>query len=89
MNNKQLLKDIEKLMSKYDIKSLSIITEKGFLTKHYDLNMISSLMLAVNIIADKMVRSKELSCDQMDVVLNDYVKIIIDNLKKNVRNEFN
>lgn len=89
MNNKQLLKDIEQLMSKYGIKSLSIITEKGFLTKHYDLNMISSLMLAVNIIADKMVRSNELSCDQMDVVLNDYVKIIIDNLKKNVRNEFN
>lgn len=89
MNNKQLLKDIEKLMSKYDIKSLSIITEKGFLTKHYDLNMISSLMLAVNIIADKMIRSNELSCDQMDVVLNDYVKIIIGNLKKNVRNEFN
>jgi hypothetical protein len=89
MNNKQLLKDIEKLMSKYDIKSLSIITEKGFLTKHYDLNMISSLMLAVNIIADKMVRSNELSCDQIDVVLNDYVKIIIGNLKKNVRNEFN
>lgn len=89
MNNKQLLKDIEKLMSKYGIKNLSIITEKGFLTKHYDLNMISSLMLAVNIIADKMTRSNELSCDQMDVVLNDYVKIIIDNLKKNVRNEFN
>lgn len=89
MNDKQLLKDIEKLMSKYGIKSLSIITEKGFLTKHYDLNMISSLMLAVNIIADKMVRSNELSCDQMDVVLNDYVKIIIGNLKKNVRNEFN
>lgn len=89
MNNKQLLKDIEKLMSKYDIKSLSIITEKGFLTKHYDLNMISSLMLAVNIIADKMIRSNELSCDQMDVVLNDYVKIIIGNLKKNIRNEFN
>lgn len=89
MNNKQLLKDIEQLMSKYGIKSLSIITEKGFLTKHYDLNMISSLMLAVNIIADKMVRSNELSCDQMDVVLNDYVKIIIGNLKKNVRNEFN
>ena len=89
MNNKQLLKDIEKLMSKNGIKNLSIITEKGFLTKHYDLNMISSLMLAVNIIADKMVRNNELSCDQMDVVLNDYVKIIIDNLKKNVRNEFN
>jgi len=89
MNNKQLLKDIEKLMSKYDIKSLSIITEKGFLTKHYDQNMICSLMLAINIIADKMVRSNELSCDQMDVVLNDYVKIIINNLKKNVRNEFN
>ena len=89
MQDTQLLKDIEKLMSKYGIKSLSIITEKGFLTKHYDLNMISSLMLAVNIISDKMVRSNELSCDQMDVVLNDYVKIIIDNLKKNVRNEFN
>lgn len=89
MNNKQLLKDIEKLMSKYDIKSLSIITEKGFLTKHYDQNMICSLMLAVNIIADKMVRSNELSCDQMDIILNDYVKIIIGNLKKNVRNEFN
>lgn len=89
MQDTQLLKDIEKLMSKYDIKSLSIITEKGFLTKHYDLNMISSLMLAVNIIADKMVRSNELSCDQMDVVLNDYVKIIIDNLKKNISNEFN
>jgi len=89
MQDTQLLKDIEKLMSKYGIKSLSIITEKGFLTKHYDLNMISSLMLAVNIIADKMVRSNELSCDQMDVVLNDYVKIIIGNLKKNVRNEFN
>ena len=89
MQDQQLLKDIEKLMSKYGIKNLSIITEKGFLTKHYDLNMISSLMLAVNIIADNMVRSKELSCDQMDVVLNDYVKIIIDNLKKNVRNEFN
>ena len=89
MQDTQLLKDIEKLMSKYDIKNLSIITEKGFLTKHYDLNMISSLMLAVNIIADKMVRSNELSCDQMDVVLNDYVKIIIGNLKKNVRNEFN
>ena len=89
MQDTQLLKDIEKLMSKYDIKNLSIITEKGFLTKHYDLNMISSLMLAVNIIADKMVRSNELSYDQMDVVLNDYVKIIIGNLKKNVRNEFN
>ena len=89
MNNKQLLKDIEKLMSKYDIKSLSIITEKGFLTKHYDQNMICSLMLAINIIADKMVKNNELSCDQMDVVLNDYVKIIINNLKKNVRNEFN
>lgn len=89
MQDTQLLKDIEKLMSKYGIKSLSIITEKGFLTKHYDQNMISSLMLAVNIIADKMVRSNELSCDQMDVVLNDYVKIIINNLKKNVRNEFN
>lgn len=89
MQDKQLLKDIEQLMSKNGIKNLSIITEKGFLTKHYDLNMISSLMLAVNIIADKMVRSNELSCDQMDVVLNDYVKIIIGNLKKNVRNEFN
>lgn len=89
MQDTSLLKDIEKLMSKNGIKSLSIITEKGFLTKHYDLNMISSLMLAVNIIADNMVRSNELSCDQMDVVLNDYVKIIIDNLKKNVRNEFN
>ena len=89
MQDIQLLKDIEQVMSKNGIKSLSIITEKGFLTKHYDLNMISSLMLAVNIIADKMVRSNELSCDQMDVVLNDYVKIIIGNLKKNVRNEFN
>lgn len=89
MQDKQLLKDIEQLMSKNNIKSLSIITEKGFLTKHYDLNMISSLMLAVNIIADKMVRNNELSCDQMDVVLNDYVKIIIGNLKKNIRNEFN
>ena len=68
MQDTQLLKDIEKLMSKYGIKSLSIITEKGFLTKHYDLNMISSLMLAVNIISDKMVRSNELSCDQMEVV---------------------
>ena len=89
MNNKQLLKDIEKLMSKNGIKNLSIITEKGFLTKHYDLNMISSLMLAVNIIADKMVKTNELSCDQMDILLNDYVKIIIGNLKKNIRNEFN
>lgn len=89
MDDKQLLKDIEKLMSKNGIKNLSIITEKGFLTKHYDLNMISSLMLAVNIISDKMVRSNELSCDQMDIILTDYVKIIIDNLKKNVRNEFN
>lgn len=89
MNNKQLLKDIEKLMSKNGIKNLSIITEKGFLTKHYDQNMISSLMLAVNIISDKMVRSNELSCDQMDIILNDYVKIIIGNLKKNVKNEFN
>lgn len=89
MQDKELLKDIEQVMSKNGIKNLSIITEKGFLTKHYDLNMISSLMLAVNIIADKMVRNNELSCDQMDVVLNDYVKIIIDNLKKNVRNEFN
>lgn len=89
MQDTQLLKDIEKMMSKYDVKNLSIITEKGFLTKHYDLNMISSLMLAVNIIADNMVRSKELSCDQMGIILNDYVKIIIDNLKKNVRNEFN
>lgn len=89
MQDTQLLKDIEKLMSKYDIKSLSIITEKGFLTKHYDQNMICSLMLAINIIADKMVKSNELSCDQMDILLNDYVKIIIGNLKKNVRNEFN
>lgn len=89
MDDKQLLKDIEQLMSKNGIKNLSIITEKGFLTKHYDLNMISSLMLAVNIIADKMVRSNELSCDQMGIILNDYVKIIIGNLKKNVRNEFN
>lgn len=89
MDDKQLLKDIEKLMSKNGIKNLSIITEKGFLTKHYDLNMISSLMLAVNIISDKMVKSNELSCDQMDIILNDYVKIIIGNLKKNVRNEFN
>lgn len=89
MQDKQLLKDIEQLMSKNGIKNLSIITEKGFLTKHYDLNMISSLMLAVNIISDKMVRSNELSCDQMDIILNDYVKIIISNLKKNVRNEFN
>lgn len=89
MQDKQLLKDIEQLMSKNDIKSLSIITEKGFLTKHYDQNMICSLMLAVNIIADKMVKSNELSCDQMDILLNDYVKIIIGNLKKNVRNEFN
>jgi len=89
MQDTQLLKDIEKLMSKYGIKSLSIITEKGFLTKHYDQNMICSLMLAINIIADKMVKNNELSCDQMDVVLNDYVKIIINNLKKNVRNEFN
>ena len=76
-------------MSKNGIKNLSIITEKGFLTKHYDQNMISSLMLAVNIISDKMVRSNELSCDQMDIILNDYVKIIIGNLKKNIRNEFN
>lgn len=89
MDDKQLLKDIEQLMSKNGIKNLSIITEKGFLTKHYNLNMISSLMLAVNIIADKMVKSNELSCDQMDIILNDYVKIIIGNLKKNVRNEFN
>ena len=89
MQDKQLLKDIEQLMSKNDIKSLSIITEKGFLTKHYDQNMICSLMLAINIIADKMVKSNELSCDQMDILLNDYVKIIIGNLKKNVRNEFN
>lgn len=89
MDDKQLLKDIEKLMSKNGIKNLSIITEKGFLTKHYDQNMICSLMLAVNIIVDKMVRSNELSCDQMDIILNDYVKIIIGNLKKNVRNEFN
>ena len=89
MQDKQLLKDIEQLMSKNGIKNLSIITEKGFLTKHYDQNMISSLMLAVNIISDKMVRSNELSCDQMDIILNDYVKIIIGNLKKNVKNEFN
>lgn len=89
MQDTQLLKDIEKLMSKNGIKNLSIVTEKGFLTKHYDLNMISSLMLGVNIIADKMVRSNELSCDQIDIILNDYVKIIIGNLKKNVRNEFN
>lgn len=89
MQDKQLLKDIEQLMSKNNIKSLSIITEKGFLTKHYDQNMICSLMLAVNIIADKMVKSNELSCDQMDILLNDYVKIIIGNLKKNIRNEFN
>lgn len=89
MQDKQLLKDIEQLMSKNDIKSLSIITEKGFLTKHYDQNMICSLMLAINIIADKMVKTNELSCDQMDILLNDYVKIIIGNLKKNVRNEFN
>lgn len=89
MQDKQLLKDIEQLMSKNSIKNLSIITEKGFLTKHYDQNMICSLMLAVNIIADKMVKSNELSCDQMDILLNDYVKIIIGNLKKNVRNEFN
>jgi len=89
MQDKQLLKDIEQLMSKNSIKNLSIITEKGFLTKHYDQNMICSLMLAVNIIADKMVKTNELSCDQMDILLNDYVKIIIGNLKKNVRNEFN
>ena len=89
MQDKQLLKDIEQLMSKNGIKNLSIITEKGFLTKHYDQNMISSLMLAVNIISDKMVRSNELSCDQMDIILNDYVKIIIGNMKKNVKNEFN
>lgn len=89
MQDKQLLKDIEQLMSKNSIKNLSIITEKGFLTKHYDQNMICSLMLAVNIIADKMVKSNELSCDQMDILLNDYGKIIIGNLKKNVRNEFN
>ena len=89
MQDKQLLKDIEQLMSKNNIKSLSIITEKGFLTKHYDQNMICSLMLAVNIIANKMVKTNELSCDQMDILLNDYVKIIIGNLKKNVRNEFN
>lgn len=89
MQDKQLLKDIEQLMSKNSIKNLSIITEKGFLTKHYDQNMICSLMLAVNIIADKMVKSNELSTDQMDILLNDYVKIIIGNLKKNVRNEFN
>ena len=89
MQDKQLLKDIEQLMSKNNIKSLSIITEKGFLTKHYDQNMICSLMLAVNIIADKMVQTNELSADQMDILLNDYVKIIIGNLKKNIRNEFN
>ncbi len=89
MQDKQLLKDIEQLMSKNSIKNLSIITEKGFLTKHYDQNMICSLMLAINIIADKMVKTNELSCDQMDILLNDYVKIIIGNLKKNVRNEFN
>lgn len=89
MQDKQLLKDIEQLMSKNSIKNLSIITEKGFLTKHYDQNMICSLMLAINIIADKMVKSNELSCDQIDILLNDYVKIIIGNLKKNVRNEFN
>ena len=89
MQDKQLLKDIEQLMSKRGVKSLSVITEKGFLTKHYDQNMICSLMLAINIIADKMVKSNELSCDQMDILLNDYVKIIIGNLKKNVRNEFN
>lgn len=89
MQDKQLLKDIEQLMSKNSIKNLSIITEKGFLTKHYDQNMICSLMLAVNIIANKMVKTNELSCDQMDILLNDYVKIIIGNLKKNVRNEFN
>lgn len=89
MQDKQLLKDIEQLMFKKGIKNLSIITEKGFLTKHYDQNMICSLMLAVNIIADKMVKTNELSTDQMDILLNDYVKIIIGNLKKNVRNEFN
>ncbi len=89
MWDKQLLKDIEQLISKNNIKSFSIITEKGFLTKHYDQNMICSLMLAVNIIADKMVKNNELSCDQMDILLNDYVKIIIGNLKKNIRNEFN
>ena len=30
MQDTQLLKDIEKLMSKYDIKNLSVITEKDF-----------------------------------------------------------
>lgn len=89
MQDKQLLKDIEQLMSKRGVKSLSVITEKGFLTKHYDQNMICSLMLAINMIADRMVKSNELSCDQVDILLNDYVKIIIGNLKKNVRNEFN
>lgn len=89
MDTKQLLKDIEKLMSKNGIKNLSIITEKGFLTKHYDLNMISSLMLAVNIIADKIIRSNELRHDQMDMILDDFVKIIKGNLKQVVRNEFN
>lgn len=89
MDDKQLLKDIEKLMSKNGIKNLSIITEKGFLTKHYDLNMISSLMLAVNIIADKIIRSNELRHDQMDMILDDFVKIIKGNLKQVVRNEFN
>ena len=59
MQDKQLLKDIEQLMSKRGVKSLSVITEKGFLTKHYDQNMICSLMLAINIIADKMVKSNE------------------------------
>lgn len=89
MQDKQLLKDIDQLMSKHGIKNISIITEKGFLTKHYDQNMICSLMLAINMIADRMVKNNELSCDQMDILLNDYVKIIIGNLKKNVRNEFN
>lgn len=89
MDDKQLLKDIEKLMSKNGIKNLSIITEKGFLTKHYDLNMISSLMLAVNIIADKIIRSNELRRDQMDMILDDFVKIIKGNLKQVVRNDFN
>ena len=89
MQDKQLLKDIEQLMSKRGVKSLSVITEKGFLTKHYDQNMICSLMLAINMISDRMVKSNELSCDQVDILLNDYVKIIIGNLKKNVRNEFN
>ena len=50
--------------------------------------MITTLFLiALAVIA--IAKNNELSCDQMDVVLNDYVKIIINNLKKNVRNEFN